>query len=84
MARSVAPEERLAVNHVSTRYSIINESMKELLTKKFWRDVKRTFDEAREESPNSGDSQAASPAEANPKGSPAAEIPPRPDATQSD
>jgi hypothetical protein len=49
------------VNHVCTRYSIINESMKELLIKKFWRDVKTIFDEAREETTlNSGDSQAAS------------------------
>jgi hypothetical protein len=55
--------------------------MKELLTKKFWRDVKKTFDEAREESP-SGDSLAASPAGAKSKGSEASEVPPPPEATQ--
>jgi hypothetical protein len=38
--------------------------MKELLTKKFWQDVKKTFDEAREETaPNSEDSRAVSPGE---------------------
>ena len=80
MARSVAPEERLAVNHVSTRYSIINESMKELLTKKFWRDVKTIFDEAREGTTlNSGDSQAASSVEAKYKGSGAADTAPPPE-----
>jgi hypothetical protein len=62
--------------------SIINESMKELLTKKFWRDVKKTFDEAREESPNSGDSPAASPAGAKSKGSEVSEVPLPPEATQ--
>ena len=82
VARSVAPEERLAVSHAGTRYSIINESMKELLTKKFWLDVKKTFDEAREESPNSGDSPAASPAGAKSKGSEASEVPLPPEATQ--
>ena len=34
--------------------------MKELLSKKFWQDVKKTFDEARAEAPaNSADSQPA-------------------------
>jgi hypothetical protein len=56
--------------------------MKELLTKKFWRDVKKTFDEARVESPNSGDSPAASPASAKSKSSEAGEVPPPPEATQ--
>lgn len=38
--------------------------MKELLTKTFWQDIKRTFDEARAETiPTSGDTQAASPVE---------------------
>jgi hypothetical protein len=41
--------------------------MKEILTKKFWRDVKKTFDEAREEPPNVADSRAGSPAEGSPK-----------------
>jgi hypothetical protein len=50
--------------------------MKELLTKKFWRDVKKTFDEARNESPDSG-SEAASLSEANPTGSPVKDPPPR-------
>jgi len=55
--------------------------MKELITKEFWRDVKRTFEEAREEAtPNSGDSQAAFPADAKSKGSAAPEIPPPPQA----
>ena len=45
------------MNHVGTLYSIINESMKELLTKTFCRDVKTVFDEAREGTTlNSGDS----------------------------
>ncbi len=56
--------------------------MKELLTKKFWRDVKRTFDQAREESPNHLDSRAASPAEANPKDSQAAKDQAPPEAVQ--
>src|SRR5579863_9026564 len=43
--------------------------MKELLTKKFWRDVKKTFDDARAEPPDNGDSQDTSPSEAKPKGS---------------
>ena len=56
--------------------------MKELLTKKFWRDVKKTFDEAREETtPNSGDSQAVA-GEAKYKGSEAADTPLQPEATQ--
>jgi hypothetical protein len=46
--------------------------MQELLTKKFWRDVKKTFDEARSEPPNSG-SEAASPSEETPKASPVVE-----------
>jgi hypothetical protein len=51
--------------------------MKELLTKQFWRDVKKTFDEAREEiTPNSEHSQDASPGEAKSKGTESAEIPP--------
>ena len=55
--------------------------MKELLTKKFWRDVKKTFDDAREEvTPNSGDSRAASPADAKSNAIEAAEIPPLPQA----
>jgi hypothetical protein len=47
--------------------------MKELLSKKFWQDVKKTFDEARapETTQKSGTAQPASPAEAN-----SAEIPP--------
>jgi hypothetical protein len=45
--------------------------MKELLTKKFWQDVKKTFDEAREEiPPNRDNSSAAS------KCTEAAETPP--------
>jgi hypothetical protein len=51
--------------------------MKELLTKKFWRDVKTIFDEAREGTTlNSGDSQAESSVEAKCKGSEAAETAP--------
>jgi hypothetical protein len=50
--------------------------MKELLTKKFWQDVKKTFDEAREETaPHSGDAQAVSAGEA-------ADRPPQPEATR--
>jgi hypothetical protein len=57
--------------------------MKELITKKFWRDVKNTFDEAREgATPNQGDPQAAPPADAKSKRNQAAAIPPRPEATQ--
>jgi|HubBroStandDraft_3_1064219.scaffolds.fasta_scaffold275039_2 hypothetical protein len=48
--------------------------MKELLTKKFWQDVKKTFDEARDETTgNSGDSQAVTPGEP-------ADRPPQPEA----
>jgi hypothetical protein len=56
--------------------------MKELLSKKFWRDVKKTFDEARapETTPRSGTAQPAAPAETNAKNHEAAEIPP-PEAT---
>ncbi len=43
--------------------------MKELLTKKFWQDVKRTFDEARAETPNNEHSPPVSPSEENTKGS---------------
>jgi hypothetical protein len=51
--------------------------MKELLTKKFWRDVKKTFDEAREEiAPNNEHSQAASPGEATSMGTESAETRP--------
>jgi hypothetical protein len=51
--------------------------MKELLTKKFWRDVKTIFEEAREGTiPNSGDSQAASSVEPKCQGSEAAETAP--------
>ena len=32
---------------VDKRYHGIIDDMKEVLTKKFWRDVKKTFDEAR-------------------------------------
>ena len=39
--------------------------MKELLTKKFWLDVKKTFDEAREESPPKANDVPA-PAESKP------------------
>ena len=57
--------------------------MKELLTKKFWLDVKKTFDEAREEAtPNQVDSQAAPPADAKSKRNQAVENPPRTEATQ--
>jgi hypothetical protein len=56
--------------------------MKELLTKKFWRDVKKTFDEAREETTlNSGASQAVSPGEAKYEVREAAEIPTPSEAT---
>jgi hypothetical protein len=45
--------------------------MKELLTKKFWRDVKKTFDEAREDTtPRSAGSTASDRAELKPDGSP--------------
>jgi hypothetical protein len=51
--------------------------MKELLTKKFWRDVKTVFDEAREgTTPNRGDSQAASSVPAKYQGSEAADTAP--------
>ena len=53
-----------------------------LLTKKFWRDVKKTFDEARNESPDSG-SEAASPSEANPRESPVVKDAPSREATHS-
>ena len=49
--------------------------MKEILTKKFWRDVKKTFDQARQESPNVADSRAAFPSEASPKDGQAAKDP---------
>jgi hypothetical protein len=56
--------------------------MKELLTKKFWRDVKKTFDEARADTiSSSGDSSAASPAEVKPEADPARKIPAPADAT---
>jgi hypothetical protein len=52
--------------------------MKELLTKKFWQDVKKTFDEAREETAaNSGDSQAVAAGEA-------VDRPPQPEATRAE
>ena len=58
--------------------------MKELLTKKFWRDVKKTFDEARNESPDRGP-ETASPSEANPSGSPEVkDSPPREPTRSSD
>ena len=49
--------------------------MKEILTKKFWRDVKKTFDQAREESPNVADSRAGFPSESSPKDGQAARHP---------
>jgi hypothetical protein len=53
--------------------------MKELLSKKFWRDVKKTFDEARAPgtTQQSGDAQPIAPAEANAKGDRTAKTPPR-------
>ncbi|MGD0299444.1 MAG: hypothetical protein ABSE86_20265 [Bryobacteraceae bacterium] len=57
--------------------------MKELLTKKFWQDVRKTFDEARAETtPNPPDPQVASPADAISKASEAPVIPPPPEATK--
>jgi hypothetical protein len=57
--------------------------MKELLTKKFWRNVKNTFEAARADTtPTSGNSQAASPVEVKPEASPKAEIPAPSEATQ--
>ena len=51
--------------------------MKELLTKKFWRDVKKTFDQARDETPpKSEDSQAAAVLDSKPSVSQPAEIRP--------
>jgi hypothetical protein len=51
--------------------------MKEVLTKKFWRDVKKTFDEARAETPpKSEDSPAAVPAEAKSETGPTTEASP--------
>jgi hypothetical protein len=48
--------------------------MKELLSKKFWQDVKKTFDQARQETaPNSEDSPAVPAGEA-------ADRPPQPEA----
>jgi len=53
--------------------------MKELLSKKFWQDVKKTFDEARapETTQKSGTAQPAVPAEANAKDNQAVETPPK-------
>jgi hypothetical protein len=57
--------------------------MKELLSKKFWHDVKKTFDEARAETgPQSDDSPAAPPAGEKVDASPDAKIPEPPKGTQ--
>ena len=53
--------------------------MKELLTKSFWRGVKKTFDDALEEP--SGEANASHTPEDNPKDSLTSEIPPSTSAT---
>jgi len=66
------------------RYHGIIEDMNEVLTKRFWRDVKKTFDEARAETPlKIGESPGASAVEAKPQTISAAEIPEPPEANQS-
>ncbi len=54
--------------------------MKEVLTKSFWRDVKRTFYTALK-GPPAEDNNAQAPAESNPKDSPKSESPPAPQTT---
>jgi hypothetical protein len=49
--------------------------MKELLTKKFWRDVKRTFEDAQQETKPQADREPDPPAEA-PKDVPAGDASP--------
>ena len=45
--------------------------MKEILSKKFWQDVKKTFDDARAETPpTNADSQAGADAETKPEPTP--------------
>jgi hypothetical protein len=62
----------------------IIEDMKEVLTKRFWLDVKKTFDEARADpTSNIVESPVASAVEAKPQGISAAEIPEPPEADQS-
>jgi hypothetical protein len=62
---------------------ILTAGMKELLSKKFWRDVKKTFDEAREDTiSDSGDSTAVSPAEVKPEADPAGKVPALADVTR--
>ena len=66
------------------RYHGIIDDMKEVLTKKFWRDVKKTFDEARADTTSKiGESLGASAVEAKPQAISAAEIPEPPEANQS-
>jgi hypothetical protein len=58
--------------------------MKELLTKKFWRDVQKTFDDARAETTATNeDPKVVSPAEAEPELGPAAETPVPPEPNRS-
>jgi hypothetical protein len=52
--------------------------MKELLTKKFWRDVKKTFDDARAETPPRSEPTAI-PAPVKPEEAPAPAAPPAAD-----
>jgi hypothetical protein len=54
--------------------------MKEVLTKRFWQSVKKTFDEALEDPPPENNASQA-PAEISPKSSSTAENPSSPSAT---
>jgi hypothetical protein len=66
------------------RYHGIIEDMKEILTMKFWQDVKKTFDEARADTTSTiGETPAASPVEPKLHAISAAEIPEPPEAKQS-
>ena len=69
---------------VDQSYHGIIDDMKEILTKKFWRDVKKTFDEARADTTSKiGESPGASAVDAKPQAISTAEVPEEPEANQS-
>ena len=66
------------------RYHGIIGDMKEVLTKKFWLDVKKTFDEARADTTSKiGESPGAPAVEAKPQDISTTKIPEPPEASQS-
>jgi hypothetical protein len=75
--RAAAVRERTA--EISPRGPRKEQTMKEVLTKKFWQGVKKTFDEARE-GPPSEITAAPPPVEASPDAPAPPEPPPSPSA----